>query len=199
MPLSRNAGHLLVIDVESTCWEGAPPAGQEPEIIEIGVCLLDARSGERLSRESILVRPERSTISAFCAQLTSLTPAKLERGVSFARACAILRRKYGAPHRVWASYGGDDRRKFERQCTARGVAYPFGASHIDIKSLFALLYGLPHEVGLLSALDMVGVPVEGTHHRGADDAWNAAGLLAALLARWRQAVGDEAVPQQEEL
>lgn len=190
--MSRSLERLLVIDVESTCWEGAPPDDQEPEIIEVGVCVLDVRSGERLTRESILVRPERSVVSPFCAQLTTLTPNTLERGVPFARACAILRRKYSAPRRVWASYGDDDRRKFEHQCRTRGLPLPFSASHLDIKSLFALLHGLEREVGLLTALELAGLPVEGTHHRGVDDAWNTAGLLAALLVRWRLALAGDA-------
>ncbi|NLE49854.1 MAG: exonuclease domain-containing protein [Chloroflexi bacterium] len=197
--MGRNLDHLLVLDLESTCWEGSPPDDQEPEIIEIGVCVLDARNGERIARESILVQPERSDVSPFCAQLTTLTPDTLARGATFARACAILRRKYSAPRRVWASYGDDDRRMFERQCQARGMPYPLSGSHINIKSLFALVHGLEHEIGLLPALEMFGVPVEGTHHRGVDDAWNAAGLLASLLMRWRMALLDERTPLMEDL
>ncbi len=197
--MGRNLDHLLVLDLESTCWEGSPPDDQEPEIIEIGVCVLDARNGERIARESILVQPERSDVSPFCAQLTTLTPDTLARGATFARACAILRRKYSAPRRVWASYGDDDRRMFERQCQARGMPYPLSGSHINIKSLFALVHGLEHEIGLLPALEMSGVPVEGTHHRGVDDAWNAAGLLASLLMRWRMALLDERTPLMEDL
>lgn len=196
--MSRNVERLLVIDLESTCWDGVPPEDQAPEIIEIGVCVLDGRRGERLARESILVRPERSTISPYCAQLTTLTPEKMARAVPFAHACAVLRRKYSAPRRVWASYGDDDRRKFERQCAARGVPLPFSASYLDIKSLFALLMGLDHEVSLLAALEQLGLPSEGTHHRGVDDAWNAAGLLGALLVRGRLALASEAVPLYEE-
>lgn len=189
--MSRNLEHLLVIDLESTCWEGAPPDDQEPEIIEVGVCVLDARSGERLARESILVQPERSAISPFCAQLTTLTPATVACGVTFARACAILRRKYSAPRRTWASYGDDDRRMFERQCQARGIPSPLNGPHVNIRSLFALLHGLDCEIGLLPALELAGVPVEGTHHRGVDDAWNAAGLLGSLLVRWQMALAEE--------
>lgn len=195
--MGRNLEHLLVIDLESTCWEGAPPDDQEPEIIEIGVCVLDTRSGKRVSRESILVQPERSVVSPFCAQLTTLSPDEVAHGVPFARACAILRRKYSGPRRMWASYGDDDRRMFERQCQARGVPHPLSAQHINIKSLFALLHGLDYEIGLLPALEMAGVPVEGTHHRGVDDAWNAAGLLASLLIRWQAALAESRTPLLE--
>ena len=32
-----------------------------------------------------------------------------------------------------------------------------------------------------AALGMLGLPLEGTHHRGGDDAWNIAAVLLALL------------------
>jgi inhibitor of KinA sporulation pathway (predicted exonuclease) len=35
------------------------------------------------------------------------------------------------------------------------------------------------------ALRRVGLPLEGTHHRGGEDAWNIAGLLCHLLRRIR--------------
>jgi inhibitor of KinA sporulation pathway (predicted exonuclease) len=40
-------------------------------------------------------------------------------------------------------------------------------------------------VGLDEALRLVGLPLEGTHHRGGDDAWNIAALLAAILSAAR--------------
>jgi len=39
---------LIVIDIEATCWEGDPPEGQAAEIIEIGVCVLDVTTGQRV-------------------------------------------------------------------------------------------------------------------------------------------------------
>ena len=82
---------VIVVDVEATCWESGPPPGQESEIIEIGVCVLDLQTGQRVTQASILVRPERSEVSPFCTQLTSLTPRQVARGVSFAYACRLLR------------------------------------------------------------------------------------------------------------
>jgi len=177
---------VLVVDVESTCWEGPPPPDQEAEIIEIGLCALDVATGARLSRESILVRPERSELSPFCAALTTLRQEQVEReGVPFERACRILHRKHRAGDLTWATYGDYDRRQFERQCAERAVEYPFGPTHLNVKNLFALAQGLRREVGLLVALERVGLPYEGTHHRGVDDAWNTASLLAKLLTACR--------------
>ncbi len=173
---------LLVVDVEATCWEDdTPPAGQEAEIIEIGVCLLDIASGARTGKQSIIVRPECSTVTPFCTALTSLTPEQVRGGVAFEHACQILRRKYRSRARVWASYGEFDLRQFQTQCAARGIAYPFSATHINVKSLLAVMHGLPREVGLLRAMELLGLPPEGRHHRGVDDAWNTALLLSRLL------------------
>ena len=35
------------------------------------------------------------------------------------------------------------------------------------------------------ALRLLQLPLEGTHHRGADDAWNIAAILAELMKRYR--------------
>lgn len=178
---------IVVIDLEATCWEGnKPPAGQEREIIEIGLCMLDVISGERLEKRSILVKPERSSVSEFCTQLTTLTQEQLMReGVSFKKACSILKKEYLTEERLWASYGDYDRNKFEKQCRLYNVSYPFGPRHLNIKSLFGIFNGLPREIGLEKAMERLGLPMEGTHHRGHDDAWNTAAILAALMLRGR--------------
>lgn len=183
--MGKRLDKILVIDVESTCWLDTPPPGEESEIIEIGLCLLDVSTGRRDLKRSILIRPERSAVSPFCTELTTLTQAQVNQGVSFARACTILQEEYASGQRVWASYGDYDRRQFYRQCRALKVSYPFGPSHINVKNLFALSRGLSQEVNLVQALKIQGWDLEGTYHRGDDDAWNIARLLAAVLCRAR--------------
>lgn len=185
--MSKYMDQIIVVDVESTCWPGTPPQGQESEIIEIGVCPLDVASGQRLGRYSILVRPERSTVSPFCTQLTTLTQEQVDSGISFAEACARLKSNFASQQRVWASFGDYDRRQFERQCTSQNIRYPFGTRHLNVKTLFAIVQGLPHEVELDLALQQSNLPLEGTHHRGDDDAWNIASLLSMLVLHARGA------------
>ncbi len=177
----RKLDSILVVDVESTCWEGPPPAGEDNEIIEIGTCLLDVATGERKGRESIIVRPERSRVSGYCTKLTTLTQAQVDQGMSFTEACNLLKEKFGSDQRLWASYGDYDRQMFDRQCHERGVLYPFGKGHLNVKSLFAVTCSLSREIGLSRALKHLGLDLEGTHHRGGDDAWNVAAILSKLL------------------
>jgi inhibitor of KinA sporulation pathway (predicted exonuclease) len=183
--VAHKLDQILVVDLESTCWKGAPPPGQDNEIIEIGLCVLDVASGERLDNPSILVRPLHSTVSQYCTELTTLTQADVDYGISLRDACRILEEKYASKERIWASYGDYDRKQFKKECGAHKIEYPFGEGHINVKSLFALVHHLPHEVGLDVAMKHLGLPLEGTHHRGGDDAWNIARILSQILLRAR--------------
>ncbi|GAA4202777.1 3'-5' exonuclease [Actinocatenispora rupis] len=178
---------LNVIDVEATCWEGQPPPGAVSEIIEIGLTVVDVAARRRVSRHGILVRPARSTVSDFCTELTGLTQSEVDGGVSFADACRILTGEYAAGTRPWASWGEYDRRQFARQSRADGVEYPFGHPterlHTNAKAVFATAYGLRRRAGMAGALDLAGLPLEGRHHRGEDDAWNIAALVLDLVDR----------------
>lgn len=181
---------LNVVDVEATCWQGEPPAGQRSEIIEIGLTVVDPGAGERLAKHRILVRPEHSEVSAFCTELTGLTQADVDGGTDFAAACRILATEHHAGKRAWASWGDYDRKQFGRQCDAGQGEYPFGQRHLNAKTLFATAYALPRPVGMAKALRHAGLPLEGRHHRGDDDAWNIAALVLHLAAR-----GDWPIPR----
>ena len=183
--MARLIDVILVIDLESTCWEGEPPSGSTSEIIEIGICPVDVRTLTRLEKRSILVNPVKSEISEFCTKLTTLTPDMFIEAGSLADAVRILKKEYDSKNRLWASWGDYDRRQFERVCKDQNVGYPFGPSHLNVKSLFAAATGSGHEMGLDGAYKQLGLTMEGTHHRGDDDAWNIAAILCQLLKSMR--------------
>ncbi|MFD5967313.1 exonuclease domain-containing protein [Streptomyces sp. NPDC060311] len=179
-----HAGLLNVIDLEATCWQGQPPPGAVSEIIEIGLAVVDLDARERVARHRILVRPTRSRVGAFCTELTGITQGEADRGVSLAQACETLVRDHGAGVRHWASWGDYDRKQLVRQCAADGIAHPFGhpaeRAHINAKAVFADAHGLRRRPGMARALEIAGLPLEGRHHRGVDDAWNIAALVLRL-------------------
>lgn len=183
--MARQHDAVIVVDIESTCWEGAPPKGQVSDIIEVGICLLDLSDLSRSGKRSLLLAPPRSEVSAFCTKLTTLRPEDLKSGLSLAEVCRILKQEYQSKDRLWASYGDYDRRQFEQCCAELGVPYPFGKTHLNIKSLLSSALGLKREPGMAQALEVLGLPLEGTHHRGHDDAWNIAGILAHLYSATR--------------
>ena len=179
--MAKMLDKIIVIDLEATCWEDDPPPGQVSEIIEIGLCMLDVATGERSAPRAILVKPQRSTLSHYCTQLTTLTPEMLKDGLSFSDACSLLQDEYQSHQRTWASYGDYDRLQFLEQCESWGIPYPFRRTHINVKNLLALHFNLKHEVNLQKGTSLVGLPFEGTIHRGIDDAWNIAAVLSRVL------------------
>jgi inhibitor of KinA sporulation pathway (predicted exonuclease) len=180
------ADEILVIDVEATCWEGAPPSGEINEIIQIGLCRLSLRSLARVDKTSILIRPK-SSISPFCTNLTGITSEMLAGAGTLADALEQLRQHHVHRDRLWASWGDYDRKQFERDCAHYSLKYPFGPRHLNAKTLFSLAMGLSRELGLDEAYRMLNWKMEGVHHRGDDDAWNIAGVLAHLIRRMRTA------------
>jgi inhibitor of KinA sporulation pathway (predicted exonuclease) len=184
--MARQLDQIIVIDVESTCWDDADGNfnrgdGQQSEIIEIGVAAIDVGTQSIAKSESIIVRPERSKVSKFCTKLTSLTQADVDKGISFERACSKLKREYHIDNRTWASWGDYDRVQFERECKSRRIRPPFGRTHINVKNLFSLYWGIDKEIGMDMALTELNLELEGRHHRGVDDAKNIAKLLLSIV------------------
>jgi inhibitor of KinA sporulation pathway (predicted exonuclease) len=74
---------------------------------------------------------------------------------------------------------------FEKQTLSRGIKYPFSPKHINVKTLLAVALNWQREVGMARALQTLEIPLEGTHHRGGDDAWNIAKILGSLFLQAR--------------
>ena len=145
------------------------------------MAVLEVASGNILANEGILVKPTSSTVSEFCTELTTITPDMVAEAPSFADASQYLRDKYQANRHPWASYGAYDLSQLQRQCAREDVPFPLSAQHLNVKALFALRHRLPHPVGMDAALKQLDIPLEGTHHRGIDDARNIAKILRQLL------------------
>jgi inhibitor of KinA sporulation pathway (predicted exonuclease) len=181
-------GLLNVVDVEATCWAGPPPPGQVNEIIAIGVCVVDVAGRTRVRRDEILVRPVRSRVGAFCTELTGLTQEQVDTGLSFAGACAALVERHDAGSRPWTSWGDYDRKQFQRQCADVDVPYPFASRHVNAKAVFAEAHDR-RPMGMARALAHAGLPLEGRHHNGGDDAWNIAALVLRVIEAGAWPVG----------
>lgn len=172
---------VIIVDIESPCWKNHKnPPNERSEIIEIGICTYHIPSGAISGKNSIFVTPIESKVSPFCTELTTITPDLLEaQGTSFEDACQKLKVDYQAHKRLWMSWGNYDRRMFIEQCKRREIDYPFSDNHCNLKSLFANIYG--NRLGMKAALDKIDLDLQGTHHRGDDDAHNIARILDKLI------------------
>jgi inhibitor of KinA sporulation pathway (predicted exonuclease) len=180
--MSEKREHMLVVDLEATCWRGHPPKGMMHEIIEIGLVVLDSGTKEILDRDSLIIKPEYSEISTFCTELTTLTPEFVDsHGIKFSEACEILKEKYRSHKRIWGSWGNYDRNQMHKDCHNKNVKYPFSDLHYNLKPLFSFAMGINRELGVSSALEYMEMPFEGTQHRGVDDAVNIGRLVEKMF------------------
>lgn len=178
----KTTDKIIIIDLEATCWQGTVPQGQQNEIIEIGLAVLDTETGVISKNKGILIKPQRSAVSSFCTELTTITQDLLDKnGVSFEDAVNQLIDEYNPDLYTWASYGQYDLNMLTKQCKLFGVPYPMGAEHINVKELFKEKFGLVKPTGMNGALHLLTIPLEGTHHRGVDDAKNIAKILHLCL------------------
>ncbi|WP_419923386.1 exonuclease domain-containing protein [Candidatus Poriferisodalis sp.] len=174
----------VVVDVEATCWDDLRHPHSEREIIEIGAVRLDDYYVEQ-SWFSQTVRPVRHReLSEFCTQLTGITQAEVDAARGFAEVLADFVAWAGAGEHWLCSWGVYDRRQLAYDAEFHGVALPewFVTRHVDIRRGFIRWRGIDR-CSLLHACKLIGQPFAGAHHRGLDDARNAAIVLGA----WQRA------------
>lgn len=183
MSLRLRTDVALILDVESTCWDGPPPPGMQPEIIEIGVAELDMRDLVILRDASYLVRPVRSEVSDYCTALTGHTADSLRRaGRPIGEVFRTFSKNFGPSRKVMMAWG-DDWMDLARDAELTGVANPFPREgFLNIGQMSTLMSGSRTRLGLAAALEAAGLSFEGQQHRGIVDARNTA-LLVAHYAR----------------
>lgn len=176
---------FLVIDVEATCWEKKGEHTDENEIIEIGAVLIDNSNSVTWSA-SWFVKPILNPIlSEFCLNLTSIKQADIDSAPSFPTAISALvsevekQTNQAFSENIFVSWGNYDRNQFLKDCERHAVAYPFGP-HVNIKAHFLEKYGLK-KAGVPRAMEVLGLPFKGTHHRGIDDALNIAQVFISAF------------------
>ena len=177
--MKTNTEPILVIDLEATCDDCDALAADEMEVIEIGAVWATAE-GEVLEEFQALVRPTlHPQLTEFCQALTGIEQAQVDNAQSFAQVAeklASFAQRYPKAT-MWGSWGKFDNKQIQRDCQRHGVASPLPAlSHVNLKRQFAKSRKIK-EVGMARALQMVGLPLDGAHHRGLDDARNIAKLL----------------------
>ena len=180
--MKKKLDRIIVIDVESTCWEDKDEAKRNTsEIIQIGVAALDVNTLTITQSSEFMVQAAHSKVSPFCTKLTGITQEDVDEGVSFQEALSSLVEEFEIDQRPWASYGDYDRRQFQHNCRLRGLPYPFGERHINVKTLVAAAMAWPREEAMDVAMDFIGIPMKGKHHKAGDDAANIANILAFVL------------------
>jgi inhibitor of KinA sporulation pathway (predicted exonuclease) len=173
---------ILIVDLEATCFrdeDADKPEGwvaaKDQEITEIGAVIYNVPDRKIETVHSFLVRPE-GAMGEFCEELTSLTFKDVENQPNLEvtlkedlkRWCKT--NKFDLNQQPWGSWGDYDRVQLYRECARKGIKYPFGRAHYNIKGLFSMLRGHGKGFGVGQALKKLSMEFTGRPHRGVDDA-----------------------------
>ena len=177
--------HYLVLDLEATCCDQETIKRHQMEIIEIGAVMVAVQSLNVIGEFQTFIKPVRyPVLTQFCKSLTSITQEQVDQAPGYVEAIALLKQWLSNyPNGVFGSWGDYDRNQFKQDSKFHNVPFPLAYPHINLKHLFSSTQGLPKRYGMAEALQLAGIALEGTHHRGIDDARNIAKLLPFILGR----------------
>jgi inhibitor of KinA sporulation pathway (predicted exonuclease) len=177
--------NFVIFDLESTCGKEIPNG--ESEIIEIGAVKYNDRL-EKIGEFQAFIKPIlHPTITYFCQELTSITQTDVDNAETFDVVfpkfydwATDVKRKgltWTAEQVRFCSWGFYDRNMILADLKKNKHMYEIFADgiegyHISIKHQHGAMIGNKRGVGMAKALEMLGIPLEGTHHRGIDDARN---------------------------
>ncbi len=171
---------FVIVDLEATCWRGGQKH-RTSEIIEIGAVLFDGVSLDVVHEFSRFVRPVwEPVLSGFCIELTTIAQDDVDRAAGFGEVFAAFLDWIGPEPFVLCSWGAYDYHQLQLDCRRHGVAFPASFErYIDLKQFFAAVWEV-EPCGMVRALELLGLPLDGTHHRGIDDARNIARVVRVI-------------------
>ncbi|WP_196884958.1 3'-5' exonuclease [Aureivirga sp. CE67] len=174
----------IVFDLEATCWEKAN--GRKHEVIEIGAVMVNEEK-EIVSEFVQFVRPGNQPIlSDFCTELTSITQKDVENAPFFTEAIENFKKWIGTETEdyVLCSWGFFDRNQLEAESKQKGLNYDWVQKHISIKHQYTDVSSAKRHMGMKGALAREKFSLEGTHHRGIDDARNITKIFLKYFDQW---------------
>ncbi len=168
---------IIILDLEATCSE---KKDIENEIIEIGaVKIID---GKVVDTFDAFVKPVLNPVlTDFCKELTTIRQEDVDNAKGFKEVFADFMSWIGTSDFEYMSWGFYDRKQFEHDCRMHKIDTSWTANHTNIKLMFADKTKM-RPCGMDKALRLLHIPLEGTHHRGIDDAKNIAKIYLDINA-----------------
>jgi inhibitor of KinA sporulation pathway (predicted exonuclease) len=173
--------YVLVIDLESTCADDGSIPPELMEVLEVGAVWV-APDGQILDQFHSFARPARPQLTDFCKRLLPhIDQATIDAAPSWptvASSLAEFAQRHQQPGNWWGSWGTFDRNQVARESARHCIADPLaGLEHVNLKQAFAKARGGIKQVGMATALKIVGLRLTGDQHKALDDALNVARLL----------------------
>ena len=175
--------NIMIVDLEATCCNRNSIHRNDMETIEIGAVMVDRKTLSVIDEYQTFIKPLiHPKLTSFCTELTSITQSDVEGAQEFPKAFQeFVDWSEGYEDIVFCSWGQYDKNQFIKDCNYHGIEYSLKADHINLKKQFSINLNLRRNYGMAGALRYAGLKMNGTHHRGIDDARNMARLLPTML------------------
>lgn len=176
--------NYIILDLEATCWQDRSTR-RRSEIIEIGAVKINAHK-EVVDEFTAFVQPiEHPELSDFCKELTTITQEDVDGAETFDVVICQFSEwiNLDQPY-LLGSWGMYDRNQFRKDCELHDLSIDWLKQHISLKHQYTQIKGLKRHMGMKGALWSEGIDLEGTHHRGIDDARNISKIFLKLFNQW---------------
>lgn len=171
--------NYIILDLEATCWEN--DRTKPNEIIEIGAVKISSRLQKTDEFQTFIKPVIHPWLSDFCKNLTSITQDDVNSAPYFPEAIRLFQNWIGEEPYCLCSWGFYDKTQLNKDCGLHKLNTDWLRNHISLKHQHGTMIGRDRGVGMERALQMLKVPLEGTHHRGIDDARNIAKIFIRLF------------------
>jgi len=178
----------IILDLEATCWERPDNNNRTNEIIEIGAVKLDENANQVDTYQTFIKPTMNPILSEFCVKLTSIQQAAVDNAPDFKTALMDFEKWicHESTNTALVSWGYYDKNQLLKECQAKdcnGSIRTILDNHHSIKHDFAKIKNIK-ACGMGKALNILGMPLVGTHHRGIDDALNISKIFKAVFDEW---------------
>lgn len=165
---------VVIFDLEATCHE--TDRSYPKEIIEIG-----AIDSEGVVFNSFIKPIKKPCLTDFCKKLTSIHQEDINKAKGFKQVYPDFNNFFqGATLVSWGNYDKNQLLKDLRLNKLYADKEYIEANHVNLKEFFEEVTG-KRAGGMKGALHCLGLNLEGTHHRGIDDARNILKIYNKLL------------------
>ena len=173
----------VIVDLEATCWNDRNWR-DKMETIEIGAVMLESVHGPVIDEFATFIKPVvEMELSDFCTELTSIKQSQVDKAPYFGAAFHDFMAWIGDEPFAFCSWGNYDLVQLQRDCERHNIEFPQSLmNHVNIKTEFSRVFDVKR-CGMEKALQVLSIPLEGTHHRGIDDARNIAKIAMEVLPR----------------
>ncbi len=176
--------NYIIFDLEATCEKNNYKFINET--IEIGAVKYNGQ-GEFLDEYCAFIKPILNpTLSKFCKELTTIEQSQVDNALTFPDAIEDFKKwiNINEPF-LLCSWGLYDRKQLEKDSALHNINdIAWLENHISVKHQHGAFYNITKGMGMEAALLKEGFLLDGTHHRGIDDAKNIAKIFLKFIGKW---------------